>query len=78
MNSINDASIKRWFRKNLKKSNICYDKHHTRLLSFIIAFCCSTVMIGKNTKNSKKYASLGTAIEKSMGKSLGDHIHLVF
>ena len=59
---------------------ICYDKRHTVLLSFIIVFYCSTVIIGKNkkTKNSKKYASFGTAIKKHMGKKFRDHIHLVF
>ena len=33
--------------------NKCYDKLYTRLLSFIIKFGCSTVIIGNNTKNSK-------------------------
>ena len=62
--------------KTKKKKN--YDKHHTRFPSFVIVFYCSTVIIGKNPKNSKKYASLGTAIQKCMVKSLGDHTHLVF
>ena len=50
-------------------------------ISFIIVFYCSMVTFGKNTKkkkNSTKYSSLGTAIQKCMGKNLGDHIHLVF
>ena len=82
MNAIKNASIKQWFRKNLKKylSNIstCFDKRYTYLLSFIIVFYCSTVAIGKNTKNSKKYGSLEEAIPKCMEKNLGDHVHLVF
>ena len=64
--------------KSLPNFNICSDKRHSRLLSFVIIFYCSTVIIGKNTKNSKKYASLGTAIKTCMGKNFGDHIHLVF
>ena len=37
------------------------------------------VTIGKNAKKTvKKYSSLGAAIQKCMGKNLGDHIHLVF
>ena len=65
-------------KKSLSNFNIYYDKHHTRLLSFILTFYCLTVIIGTNTKNSKKYASLVTATQKCMGKNLGDHIHLVF
>ena len=48
-------------------------------ISFIIVFYCSMVTIGKNAKKTvKKYSSLGAAIQKCMGKNLGDHIHLVF
>ena len=46
--------------------------------SFIILFYCSIVITGKNTKNSKKYSSLGTATQKCLGKNLVDQIHLVF
>ena len=48
------------------------------IYKFIIVFYCSIVTIGKNTKKSKKYYSLGTGIQKCMGKNLGGHIHLVF
>ena len=53
-------------------------KKNIKSISLIILFYCSIVIIGKNTKNSKKYSSLGTAIQRCMGKNLGDHIHLVF
>ena len=55
-------------QEKLKKIYICFDKHHTRLLSFIIAFYCSTVIIGKNTKNSKRYAFLRNSYRKVFGK----------
>ena len=67
MNSIKDAIIKRWQGK-LRKNSICFDKHHTRLLRFIIVFYCSTVIIGKNTKNSKKYAFFRNSHRKVFGK----------
>ena len=59
-------------------------KRNIKSISFIIVFSCSMVTVGKNTKktkqkkNSKKYSSLGTPIQKCMWKNLGDHIHLVF
>ena len=53
--AIKNASIKQWIRKKQKKSvKLQY--------RFMIVFHCSTVLIGKNTKNSKQYASLETAI----------------
>ena len=48
--------------KSLSNFDIYYEKRHTHLLSLIILFYCSTVIIVKNTKNSKNYTSLGTAI----------------
>ena len=59
-------------------------KRNIKSISFIIVFSCSMVTVGKNTKktkqkkNSKKYSSLGTSIQKCMRKNLGAHIHLVF
>ena len=55
-------------QKKLKKNSICFDKHHTRLLSFIIVFHCSTVIIGKNTKYSKKYIFFRNSHRKVFGK----------
>ena len=60
---------------SLLNFNICYDKHHTRLPSFIIVFYCSMVIIGKHTK---KTASLGTSHKKLFWKNFEDHIHQVF
>ena len=53
-------------------------KRNIKSIGFIIVIYFSIVKIAKNTKTTKKYSSLGTAIQKYIRKNLGDHIHLVF
>ena len=63
---LSSDSLGKTNKKSLSNFNICNDKRHTHLLSFIIVFYCSKVVTGKNTKISKHYASLKTVI--SYGK----------